>query len=408
MPPSPLAFLSRRSTLTWLRFGSEILGKLPRRGDSIPELLAKTLALADSAQKVFGARDARYRRLTEHGALHERTSETFTRLFFATALKERFALTRTAVDEHLDFVEAQAPDGTKLVFQERRYGSTPEIDPEFFHSPAFDFKAAVDLLWASAPHGLLLGIGLGRYGYGRETTVSALPPVAAEAQSRKARERLASVVAAHRLFVETGIHRTYLLVGPRGTGKTSFATHFARAFEGGGRLLQLDAASLPLATPQELGFLLDILRPAFLVVNDLDRAPIEAVSARMLFLLEMVKASHRETTVVLTVNDPTKLDSAMLRSQRIDIPVDFNVPDAEEREELLKLFAGWLPPETTARLVAGSAGWTHAYVVGLSERLNALHTLESPATALAAVKRLWDLAEASEQKDQGNAAPSKP
>ena len=35
------SFLRKRSTLSLLRFSSEILGKLPHKGDSLPEVIAK-------------------------------------------------------------------------------------------------------------------------------------------------------------------------------------------------------------------------------------------------------------------------------------------------------------------------------------------------------------------------------
>ncbi len=403
---SPFAFLQSRTALALLRLGSEVLGKLPRRDDTIPELIAKGLALADTANKIFGSRDARYRHLTEHGQLLERTSETFARLFFATTMKGGFTITRIAVDERLDFLEAAAPSGEKLLFQEHRYGTSPEVDPTFFHTPGFDFAAAVNRLWATSPHGLLLTSAPGKYSFGHETKVTPLPAVAAEVQSSKARARLNGVIAAHRGFAQAGLHRGYLLFGPRGTGKTSFATHFARAF--GGRLLQVDASALPTISTDDLSFLLDTLRPGFLVVNDIDRAPIEAVSARMLFLLEMVKASHRGTTILLTVNDPTKLDSAMLRSGRIDIPVEFQNPDKDERREILHLLAPGLAAETVATVIDASGGWTHAYLADLAQRLAALRDLEEPAEAIAAVRKLWALAEASEKANQApsNNAPT--
>lgn len=397
-------FLRKRSTLSLLRFGSEMVGKLPRRGDSIPEVIAKGLAIVDTAQKVFGNRDARYRNLTDHAGLRERTSETFTRLFFKTVLHQGFVVERITVDEHLDFLEATDASGERLIFQERRYGSTPEIDPSFFHTPGFDFGGAVDQLWRNCPHGLLLTVGVGPHGYGRETTVTELAPLPSEVQTQKARARLDGVIAKHRLFAAAGVHRSYLLVGPRGTGKTSFATLFSRAC--GGRMVQLDASSLPLVTPQELTFLLGALRPGFLVVNDIDRAPIEATTARVLFLLEMVKASHPETTVMLTVNDASKLDSAMLRSGRVDVPVDFLPPDPEERAELVQLFAPG-SDRSALQIVVATGGWTHSYVVDLCQRLTVLaSTGETLDESLATVKRLWDLAEAAEGKSPGSAPGS--
>lgn len=397
------AVFRNRSVLTLLRFGSEVVGKLPHRGDSLPEILAKALAIADTAQKIFGARARRYDNLLNRD-LRERTSPTFVHLFFATSIRAHFTLDRMPVDEYLDLIEATDEDGQRLVFQERRYGSKPEVDADFFHSPGFDFHGAVRGLWQDCPRGLRLAVQTAPNGYSRETTITACPPIASETLSTTARARLAKVTAQHRHCEAAGLHRSYLLVGPRGTGKTSFCVHFARAF--GGRLLELDATSLPLVSPQELGFLFETLLPDFLVINDLDRAPLGEVGPRVLFLLEMIKANHPGTTVLITVNDPTKLDSAMLRSGRIDVPIDFTVPDEAERVEIIGQHIAW-PAARVEPLVRDSAGWTHAYLADLCATLAALPSSEATLNeTLAATKRLWALAESAEKA--GSAPPGAP
>ena len=131
-----------------------------------------------------------------------------------------------------------------------------------------------------------------------------------------------------------GKHRTYFLIGPPGSGKTTFTSQLSARF--GGRLLALDAASLPFITAPDLGFLIDMLQPGFVLIDDIDRAPIEEVKARMLFLLPYLKRKCPDTTLVITANDPSKLDPAMLRPDRIDQPIELVESTKEEREELMR------------------------------------------------------------------------
>lgn len=379
--------LTYRFVLTVLRFASDISGKLPARGDGPLQLLVKLLAIADSAEKTWGRRASSP--LLDLHDVRERSSAAFTKLFWETDLHRAFAIRRLGGDPHHEFIEARAPNGERLFFQEYRYNRI-EISPEFWHTPRFDFEGTLAALWDGYPDGLYLAIEPGEHG-AREVKFCAAPPLQGTLWSRVAEERLARHVARHRTYVAASIHRCYLALGPPRCGKTSFAIRLARAF--GGRLLNLDASSLPRLSVREIGFLLDALAPQFLVIDDFDVAPEEGTAARLRFLLAHLKATRPECCIVITVNDASKLDPALLQSGRIDEPIDFDLPGDNERAELLdKLLQHHGVTADLAGLITATAGYSHAALGDLVERLR----WESLDDVLRSVNRLRDLAAAAE------------
>ncbi|XXX79146.1 ATP-binding protein [Sorangium sp. So ce134] len=368
-----LEHIDQRAMLSLFRFGTELLGKLPARGDGIAGVLVKGLAIADAWEKVYGAKSSVYTSIFAKYDLRERTSEPFVRLFFGTDLGSAYQLRRVGVSENLELIEVVAPDGERLIFQEHRYGR-PEVSSEFFHTAGFDFAGVMSVLWDRHRDGLFLSVAPGRGGWGHEVTFCGLSPDPTACRSRKAAARITELADS---LLEAP--RTLLLYGPPGTGKTSMVMAVARLC--GGRLLKVDASSLPQLGVQELGFLLDALRPRFLLIDDFDRAPIEETRARTLFLFERLRAWG--VSVFVTVNDATKLDVALLRSGRIDEPIELGLPDAEERADILGRMG--LGPE----LVEATDGWCHADLDALAAKARS-----TPVdTVLAGMQRLRALAQ---------------
>lgn len=347
--------LNKRALLSLYRFGSEIVGKLPARGDGLLGFVVKVLAMADSWEKVYGGRSSVYTDIFTRYDLREKTNAPFVRLFFGTSLAKMFAIRRHGVSEHLELIEAAAPDGERVFFQEHRYGK-PEVSSEFFHTPSFNFAAAVDSLWAGYPHGLYLAVVPSQSGYGTDVTFCGLSGSSTECRSQKGEALVADVAAR---LLDGAL--TILLYGPPGTGKSTTAEAVAQAC--GGRLLKIDAVSMVRMGVQELGFILDSLRPRMLLIDDFDGAPLDEARARVLFIFERLKSAHAGLSVFVSVNDASKLDAALLRSGRIDEAIEIGLPDAEERADILNRLGVSRPG-----IVADTDGFNHADLAALARR----------------------------------------
>jgi len=172
--------------------------------------------------------------------------------------------------------------------------------------------------------------------------------------------------------------RGVLLHGPPGTGKTLFARAFARSAG-----LPLIAASV--SRWQSFGHLGDLLgamresfeearakQPSILFLDELDsigdRAKFSGnyvdYSRQVVnFLLECIDgAQGRDQVVVIAAtNYADVIDPALLRSGRIERHIKIELPDAEERFEILRYHLGIKDPEHALRLIAVDLeGWNGA------------------------------------------------
>ncbi len=249
----------------------------------------------------------------------------------------------------------------------------------------------IDRLWGAYPQGIYISISTNEYGWDRVTSIAEITVPKMHYLSSAAKRLLADTIDTQYRVAHSGQHRTYLLYGDAGTGKSSFAVGFAKGC--GGRVLQFDSTALPMIGVKELGFLLDALKPSALILNDIDRAPVEKIGPRLLYLFEYLKAKHPDVPLVLTVNDAKKLDSALLRPGRIEKAIEFKVPNRDEREELIEALACLLSVELShlsmTEIIDGTEGLSHAYVAHLMDAM--VH--EDPMVVLDDMKRLRALAE---------------
>jgi hypothetical protein len=182
---------------------------------------------------------------------------------------------------------------------------------------------------------------------------------AAGAQVRELRDRLAR-------FLDRGVHRSCLLVGPPGTGKSTGIRYLAR--ELGLRSLRVDLSALARApgvrtggdeAPLWLETLLKLLTPELLILDDLDRVE---CGGELLHFLELAAATCR--LVLASANATEPMMGAALRPGRFDEVVRVDRLDRD-------LLAALLGPED-ADLAEAVADLPIAYVAEFVKRRGAL------------------------------------
>jgi hypothetical protein len=149
------------------------------------------------------------------------------------------------------------------------------------------------------------------------------------AQMRALEERLAK-------FVDQGIARSCLLVGPPGTGKSMAIRWLTRRL--GVTSVRIDLAVLASlhgrydqqAVAASLGTLLKLLRPEAMILDDLDRVD---VGGELLAFLELAGRTCR--LVLASANRPQRMMGASLRPGRFDEVVTFDKLDPDVLRELL-------------------------------------------------------------------------
>lgn len=335
--------------LRWaLTVASDIVPKLPERGDGKLSIAVKTLAILDSLNKTKTKDNGLYHFFQKLDVTTQ-TNAQFVDLFFATSLKETFEIQKLNLTEYVDIIVATDEQIGTLYFAEYHWGASPEPSSDFWFSPGFKFSAALEKLWGSYGNGIHASMNpKGR------TTYSKISAPDSSIGSR-GESRLKLFAERHAVYREKRIPRTYLLLGKQGVGKTTFALKFA----GNRRTLRIDARGLSTTAVQELGLILNGLKPDFMLIDDIDKvADLASALPTLLTTLATLKEQHADVTVVLTANSVAVLDAAFIRPGRIDEVLEFETPDEAERVEILRGY-GMADP---VLLATETAGLTAAYL----------------------------------------------
>jgi DNA polymerase III delta prime subunit len=169
-------------------------------------------------------------------------------------------------------------------------------------------------------------------------------------------------------FRENKIQRSYLLIGRAGTGKSTFCLEIAKHL-GGKKVMKISAELFAAFSKKDMDFILQCLRPQFVVIDDFDRvySDYSPKSQDILYFFESLKQpENSHITVFCTVNSMAKMGEAIIRPGRFDEIMVFNLPDDKERHILVTEFCKTLEiepnPEQITQLVAVTRGFSHAYL----------------------------------------------
>lgn len=336
MPPIDYRSLLKRAP-KFLRIGlklaSDIVPKLPQKDDTLLQVIIKTVAIVDSVGNILAPKSQRdgLRALLERYNLIETKNEQFVSLFFGTNLYDQFQVFRFSLNDYTEVIEASHKRFGSIFFVEYSY-STKGPEPFFYHKKGLDFSDILGGLWDSYEGRLHVTVLTGDFGESKSQYTSFKEgdknPLYGAMQGK-----MDALVARHRRYAIDEVPRSYMFFGSPGTGKTSFAMAFADRI--GTRILKMDAVSLSCIHVRDIIFLLENLKPDFLIVNDIDKADVSKGIPTILEVLERFKIEYPWVSVLMTANTTDRFDLGMLRPGRIDTWVKFDLPERTERQEIM-------------------------------------------------------------------------
>lgn len=326
----------RKTFRKYLAIASDIIPKLPDRSDGFLKTVIKLMGILDSFDKQLGKPSALFDFFSKLDADAKRNKQLVD-LFFSTDILDTFKVSRISLSDYMDIVIADDAVLGTIYFLEYHWSGKAEPASEFWHSDGFKFEKVLERLWGMLNNGIQIGLS---FDQGLDSPKTVYKPLifTKDPHMGSAVDDLNKLVQNHKKFAADGFSRTYMFVGKQGVGKSTFATRMAQAC--GTRVLQIDARGMTVAGVNDLSFLIGALVPDFVIVDDIDRLADQATSVPMLLgTLSELKARHPTVTAILTVNDISVFDAAILRPGRVDKVVEFSDPDETERT---RVFAGYL------------------------------------------------------------------
>jgi hypothetical protein len=166
---------------------------------------------------------------------------------------------------------------------------------------------------------------------------------------------------------EKDLSRSYLLVGPPGTGKSSFCFVASQKFCP--RVLKVDPSVMHRMESGELEFFIEALKPNAVIFDDIDRCDTEGY---LLFVLENLKRTFPNLVIFATANDFEALGSAIVRPGRFDRVIWVENPDEEARRTFITYYAPKfnldIPQDLMNHTVTESEGFSQAYLIEMLKR----------------------------------------
>ncbi len=242
-----------------LALATSVVEKIPGRNDTIPQIVVKLLSISDSVDNLFESKQTELSVIVDRLGLVTTNNSVFVSMFFGTKINEDFELKRYTLDGH-NVCEAVSKVHGTIVFIENYEDN---FSPTVYHSKTLDFAALLDRTWDLYEGKLQFEMSWAKSSY---STFSMIPnPLYGSDQ-----QKMEALVAKHRRYVANGKSRTYMIYGRPGTGKSSFALAFADRL--GTRILRIDAQSFARVSVSDVVFIIEALRPEFIMVDDVDKA----------------------------------------------------------------------------------------------------------------------------------------
>lgn len=238
-----------------------------------------------------------------------------------------------------------------------------EVSAYLLHSKDFNVDSVWDLVWAKVNGCVDVQPSPTQYktfrfsGYGTDQGY----------QFGSASGQIADFIEKNRRFIELGFERSYLFLGPPGSGKTTMSQRFAREYTN--KILQFAPEVVWQVNDIDLSKLIQEARADVILVDEIDKL-LSNMNAhgqgQLLSRIEKLRKCRPGLITIFTANSVENFPEAMLRPGRIDDIIEFNYPSIEDRTAILKGYAEVVGVEfdedTSAQISKMSEGLTGAWL----------------------------------------------
>lgn len=218
-------------------------------------------------------------------------------------------------------------------------------------------------------------------------------------QFGSAQQRIDDFIEKNRRFIKLGFERSYLFLGPAGSGKTTMSQRFARAYSQ--RILQFSPDVVWQVGDIDLSRLIQEAQAEVILIDEIDKL-LSNMNAhgqgQLLSRIEKIRKCRPGLITIFTANSIENFPDAMRRPGRIDDIIEFTYPEEEDRKAILRGYSKLLGVEVTDDVVEQIAGMSEGLTGAWLKEVVMQMKVSDPTTACGLIEKMLKYAKA---KDNG-------
>lgn len=210
-----------------------------------------------------------------------------------------------------------------------------------------------------------------------------------------AQNRVDEFIEQNRKFISLGFERSYMFLGPPGSGKTTMSQRFARAYSN--RILQFSPDVIWNVGDIDIIRLIEESGAEVILIDELDKIMGQLGvhhKGMLLSRIEKMRKCKPGLITIVTANSVKNFPDAMLRPGRIDDIIEFTYPDEGDRKKILQGYANVLDVKVSDDVVDKIAGISEGLTGAWLREVVMQMKVSDPNTACGIIEKMLKYAKA--------------